>query len=210
MKKKSIKKFNSLEKQKDIKEIVNFILEYRALKHLPRASLVYLKGPIKENVAEHSFYVTIISWLMARLEGGNEDKAIKMGLVHDLGEVRGGEKNLINKFYTTPLNEPGIIKEISRDYEFKKFPLFELFQEYNEAKTPEAKIAKDADILAQMLLEKECYELGNQSASKWLYFSLTRLKTKLGKKLGKHLIKVKGDKWWLEINKKYILKTKFL
>ena len=32
---------------------------------------------------------------------GDEDKIIKMCLIHDLAEVRGGEKNLINKWSKT-------------------------------------------------------------------------------------------------------------
>ena len=61
-----------------------------------------------------------------------------------------------------------------------------------------------------MLLEKECFDLGNFKAKRWLSTSLKRLKTKNGKELGKALYDIDSDKWWLEIVKKYILKTKFL
>jgi len=209
--KKKITTHKPFQKNQDkIKKLVNLILEYRILKHLPRGCLPYLKGPIKENIAEHTFYTTIISWVLAKLEKVDEDKVIKMALIHDLCEVRGGEKNLINKFYTTPNDEIKILEEISKDYSLKNFSFVELFKEFNEEKTLESKVVKDADVLAQMLLEKECYELGNQSASKWLIQSLVRLKTKMGKRLGERLIKVKSDEWWLEIDKKYLLKTKFL
>jgi len=203
-----IKKIDSSEEK--IKKLVNFVLEYRTLKHLPRACHSYLKGPISENVAEHSFYTTIIGWILALLEGGNEDKIIKMCLIHDLAEVRGGEKNLINKFYTNPNNEVKIIKEVALDYDLENLFLPELLKEFNQEKSLEAKIVKDADVLSQMLLEKENFELGNKTAPKWLVQSLIRLKTKAGKKLGKRLIEVRGDEWWLKIDKKYPLKTKFL
>ena len=208
MKHRKVKKANFLEG--DIRKIVNFILEYRTLKHIPRASLAYLKSPIPENVAEHSFYTAIIAWTLSKLEGGDEEKVLKMALIHDLAEVRGGEKNLINKFYTIPNNEIKIIKEVARDYNLEKIELPELLQEFNEVKTKEAKIVKDADVLSQMLLEKENVELGNKTASKWLLQSLIRLKTKTGKRLGKKLIEVAGDEWWLEIDRKYLPKTKFL
>ena len=209
--KKKIKKITSLDKNHDfIKKFVNFILEYRILKHMPRGSLPYLKGPIQENIAEHSFYTTIIAWIMAVIEKADEDKVIKMSLTHDLAEVRGGEKNLINKFYTTPNNEQKIIEEVSQNYDLKDFSLAELFKEFNEVKTLEAKIVKDADVLAQMLLEKECLDLGNESAAEWLHFSQMRLKTKIAKGLGKRLIEVESNEWWLEIDKLYLFKTKFL
>lgn len=192
------------------KKLVNFLFEYRILKYIPRASLQYLKSPVKENVAEHSFYTTIIAWTLSKLEKVNEEKVIKMALIHDLAEVRGGERNLINKFYTQPANEPKIIKEIFKDHNLKNFQLNELFQEFFEEKSLEAKIVKDADILAGMLLEKECLDLGNQKAKKWLIVSINRLRTKKAKDLGKSLIRTDSDAWWLKIAKKYILTTKFL
>jgi len=203
--KKEIAKLNS-----EFENLVNFLFEFRILKHLPRASLCYLKGPIKENVAEHSFYTAIISWILAKLEGANEEKAIKMALIHDLAEARGGERNLINKFYSQPLNEPKIIKEIVKENKLENLKLNEIFEEFFEEKTLEAKIVKDADVIAQMLLEKESLDLGNEKARKWLNFSLKRLKTKNAKKIGKMLVQLDSDNWWLKIVKKYILLTKFL
>lgn len=193
-----------------VKKLVNFLFECRILKHIPRSSLHYLKGPLEENVAEHSFYTTIISWILAKLEKADEEKAIKMALIHDLAEVRGGERNLINKFYSQPLNEPKIIQEISKNYQIEKFALNKIFQEFFEEKTLEAKIVKDADTLAGMLFEKENFDLGNKKAKRWLFVSLNRLKTKSAKSLGKLLIEADSDNWWLEIAKKYILLTKFL
>jgi len=203
--KKKIIKLNS-----EAKKLVNFLFETRILKYLPRASLPYLKTPISENVAEHSFYVTIIGWILAKMEKANEDKIIKMALVHDLAEARGGERNLINKFYSQILNEPKIIGEISRDHNLEGFEIEKLFNEFFEEKTKEAKITKDADILAGMLLEKEVLDLGNKTAKKWLKFSLSRLKTKSGKNLGKLLFKTRSDAWFLKLVEKYLPFTKFL
>ena len=206
-KKKLVKSKSSLEK---IKNLVNFLLESRILKYLPRASLSYLKGPLKENVAEHSFYTTIIGWILAKLEKADENKVLKMCLIHDLAEVRGGERNLINKFYTQPLNEPRIIEEIAKNYKLKDFSLEKLFKEFYREKTLEAKISKDADVLAGMLLEKETFDLGNQKAKKWVAVSLSRLKTKKAQQFGRELVKTDSDEWWMKLVRKYVLGTKFL
>jgi putative hydrolase of HD superfamily len=205
MKKRGIVKLNA-----EARKLVNFLFETRILKYLPLASLPYLKSPIQENVAEHTFYVTIIAWILAELEKADKDKIIKMALIHDLAEARGGERNLINKFYSQTLNEPRIIKEISKDHNLKNFEIEKLFGEFFGENKKEAKITKDADILGGMLLEKECLDSGNQKAKRWLAVSLSRLKTKSGKELGKLLIKTDSDAWWLEIAKKYILFTKFI
>ena len=200
------KKKTSFEK---IKKLVDFLYEFRILKYIQRAGLQYLKGPAKENVAEHSFYTAIIGWILAKLENADEEKVIKMCLIHDLPEARGGEKNLINKFYTQRLNEPKIIKEITKDHSLEKFFLDELLEEFFKEKTLEARIVKDADVLAGMLLEKECFDLGNQKARKWLSFSLKRLKIKKARQLGRFILKSNTDEWWLNLVNKYILKTKF-
>lgn len=204
------KKEKKQKREKEIEKKVKFILEYRAQKYLERTCKTFLKNPIPENVAEHSFFSTIIGWVLAKTAKANENKVIKMCLVHDLAEVRGGEYNLINKFYNTPLLEEKILKEITDDYNLKDFEIVEIFKEFNDEKTIEAKLAKDADIISQMVLEKENLDMGNQKVKKWLDTSLKRLKTKEGKKLGKMLYEIDSDKWWLEIIKKHILKIKFL
>jgi putative hydrolase of HD superfamily len=206
-KKKLVKSKASLEKTKNL---VNLLLEFRILKYLPRASLPYLKGPLKENVAEHSFYTTIIGWILAKIEKADEDKVLKMCLIHDLAEARGGERNLINKFYTQPLNEPKIIEEITKNYKLKDFSFEKLFKEFYREKTLEAKISKDADILAGMLLEKETLDLGNQKAKKWVAVSLSRLKTKKAQQFGRELVRSDSDEWWMKLVRKYVLGTKFL
>jgi putative hydrolase of HD superfamily len=193
-----------------IKKLANFLFETRILKYLPRACLPYLKTPLKENVAEHSFYTTIIGWILAKLESADENKIIKIALIHDLAEARGGERNLINKFYSRPLDEPKIIDEISKAYDLKDFEIKEIFEEFFKGESMEAKIVRDADVLAGMLLEKEVFDSGNEKVKKWLDVSLSRLKTKSGKELGKLIIKTDADEWWLEVAQKYLPFTKFL
>jgi putative hydrolase of HD superfamily len=193
-------------KNKDrIEGLVNLILEARILKYITRGSYHYLKGPIKENVAEHSFYTVFFAWVLAKKEKANIDKVIKMAIIHDLIEARSGEHNLINRYYSSPSNDLKIIEEISEDHDIKDFDFKNLFNEYFKGETKEAKVTKDADILANMLVEKECLELGNKKAEKWIEFTLKRLKTDTAKKLGQKLKEIDTDKWWVELNK-----TKFL
>ena len=185
-------------------------MEFRILKYLPRASLPYLKGPLRENVAEHSFYTAIIGWILAKIEKADENKVLKMCLSHDLAEVRGGERNLINIFYSQPHNEPNIIEDIYMIYKLKYFSFEKLFKEFYREKTLEAKISRDADVLAGMLLEKETLDLGNQKAKKWVAVSLSRLKTKKAQQFGRELVKTDSDEWWMKLVRKYVLGTKFL
>jgi putative hydrolase of HD superfamily len=196
---KKIAKLNS-----KVKKLANFLFETRILKYIPRAGVQFLKGPIKENLAEHTFYTTMAAWVLAKIEKANEEKVIKMALIHDLAEGRGGDRNLINKIYGGKINEIKLIKEISQDHDLEEFQMGELIKELFQEKTKEAKIVEDADHLAEMLWEKENFDVGNRKAKRWLDFHLSRLKTKNAKILGKLLIEMDSDEWWFKILEKYI------
>jgi len=197
--------------EKETENLIKLVLEFRLLKYIPRACLPYLKNIVSENIAEHTFYTVIFAWILGKTEKEvKQEKIIKMALIHDLPEVRGGDKNLINKFYSQPLNELRIMEDVVKDYQLKDLEFLKLLKEFKKEKTKESKIVRDADILAQMLVEKESIDMGNFKAKRWLSTSLKRLKTKNAKRLGKALYEIDTDKWWLEIVKKYILKTEFL
>ena len=186
-----------------MEKLADFLFETRILKYIQRAGLQYLKGPIKENLAEHSFYTAMAAWVLAKIEKANVEKVIKMALVHDLAEGRGGDRDLIHKIYGGEIDEKKIIEEISKDHELKEFEIKKLIKELSQEKTLEAKIVKDADVLSEILMEKDCFDLGNQKAKKWLEFSLKRLETKSGKELGRALIEKNSDEWWLKIVERY-------
>lgn len=191
----------------ELKKAADFLFELRILKYMKRAGLSFLKGPVEESVAEHSFYVSLIGWVLADFEKVNKNKVLQICLVHEIAETRGGERNLINKFYTKVPNEPRIAEEIAGDVD-SQIP--DLVKEFWSGKGEEVRIAKDADILAQMLTEKDCLDLGNKKAKKWLETSLKRLRTESGKKLGNELIEADADRWWMELAKKHIEKVEFL
>ena len=205
----NIKKEKNINNKKEsIQNLVKFLWEYRVLKYINVSPhKYYLKGLAKENIAEHSFYSSIIGWILAKLEHVDENKVIKMSLIHDLVVARGGVKDLINNLYSRSANGKEIMEEISNQYPVKNLFFNDLFREFFDGQSTEAKIVKDANVLAKMLLEKECLDLGNKKASKWLDFSIKRLETKRAQELGKYLLKLDSDIWWLEVVKERILKT---
>lgn len=89
-----------------------------------------------------------------------------MCLMHDVVEARSGDHNWIHKRYVKVF-EDEIIADQSRGLSSGD-ELTVLRTRYRERTTHEAKIAKDADLLDQLLLLKE-YEHGdNKEAAKWL------------------------------------------
>ena len=180
-------------KNNTIKNITNFLFEAGTLKRLVRNSYQAL-GSGGGTIAEHSFRCALIGYCLANLEKANADKTIKMCLFHDLLETRTGDQNWINKHYTKADKEKAR-KEQCDALPFGK-EMLKLLAEYEQRKTKEAILAKDADVLEQMFQEKECYELGNKQAMDWLKYSKARLKTKIAKEIAKQIIKGESREWW--------------
>ena len=186
------------------KKIANFFFEVGSLKRILRSSYqTFLDGG--ETIAEHSFRTAVIGYVLALLEKENgndkidENKVLKMCLFHDLPETRTGDQNLLHGKYVSA-NENEAIEDQCKDL-FCGGELKKILKEYNEGKhnierSPEAVIAKEADILEQLLTEKEYQERGNTHAAEWMEYSLSRLKTVNGKKIAEEIINGSSRNWW--------------
>ena len=124
---------------------IEFIYEIGSLRFLQRTWRQFLQVEVANN-AEHIFRVIWIALILARYEGvKNEEKIIKMALIHDIAESRTPDTNYVSKIYSTR-DEHKALKHMLSDTVFAK-ELEELFEEYERRKTIEAKIVKDADNL---------------------------------------------------------------
>ncbi|MDD1633541.1 MAG: HD domain-containing protein [Methylococcaceae bacterium] len=177
-----------------MKNIANFLFEAGMLKRTPRSGFQFL-GSGAESVAEHTFRTTYIGYALGMLEqGADTDRIIKMCLFHDLPEARTGDLNYVNKKYVTA-DEKKAVKHLTDTVPFGK-ELLELFNEYEEGKTAEARLARDADQLEMILALKEYKDIGNRYADEWLGFSLKRLRTETAKKLASVILETDSSLWW--------------
>lgn len=187
------------------KKIVNFLFEVGTMRKLPRIhQQLLLSQDLSDNIATHSYRVSLIAWFLAKLEKSDPYKTMMMGFLHDVKEVRSGDHNYIHKKYVKIFEE-----EISKDQlgELPFNDLLEIDQEFEERKSKESIIAKDADLLDQMLLLKEYTHQGNKEAEEWLSgkgndkvnIQYKSLKTESAKKLGKEILDGKVSEWWENI-----------
>ena len=131
-----------------------------------------------------------------------------MGILHDLKEARSGDHNWIHKKYVKIFED-----EITRD-QLGQIPyneLEEIVAEFENRKSPEALVAKDADLLDEVFLLREYAHQGNQEAQKWLHekkgeenptgenMQLKLLKTESAKKLGAMIMETGPSDWWENI-----------
>jgi putative hydrolase of HD superfamily len=179
-----------------MQSIVNLLFEAGMLKRTPRTGLQFL-GTGSESVAEHSFRVTFIGYVLAQIEKDiDEAKLIKMCLLHDLHEARTGDLNYMNKKYVK-VDEKKAIKDLTKTLPFGD-DISNSVEEFNSGKSKEALLANDADQLDLILMLKENKDLGNKYADEWISFALKRLKTDTAKELAQKILDTDSTHWWFE------------
>lgn len=160
-----------------------------------------LTDDMSDNIATHSFRVTMIGWHLAKIEEADPYKVVMMCLLHDFGEIRSNDHNWINKKYTKIFEEEIVNEQLGTlPYQDLK----DMALEYEERESREAIIAKDADLLDQILLLREYEWQGNKEAAVWLdgkgedkgNAQLKRLRLGASKRLGEAIIKRDPSEWW--------------
>ena len=190
-------------KNKEIRQVVDFIYESGILQKTPRSGLWFL-GTGSQSVAEHTLRTSFIGYALASLvRGADKNKVVLMCLFHDLGEGRTSDLNYVHQKYGR-LAEHQAITDISRSIPFGG-AIEGLYREIEGKKTLEAKLAKDADQLEWIATLREEETKGNTKAKSWLKSAYKRLKTPVAKKIGGKLISTHPDRWWYDEKDKWFV-----
>jgi putative hydrolase of HD superfamily len=141
------------------------------------------------------------------MEKVDTGKVVMMCLLHDIPEARSNDQNWVHKKYVKVFDKE-IIQEqlmgLPGKGKLKKF-----FNEYEKRKSLEAKLAKDADLIDQILLLKEYTHIGNKEAESWLHYEdfenscqqYLGLHSKSAKELAKQIALSNVSDWWKEKKK---------
>jgi putative hydrolase of HD superfamily len=184
------------------KKIVDFLFEMGTMRKLPRIHRqTLLTDDMSDNIATHSYRVALIGWFLAKMEKADPYKVVMMCLAHDMGEVRSGDHNWVHKRYVK------IFEEEIKEEQLGTLPFDDLKQiadEYDRRESRESLIAKDADLLDQILLLKEYVWQGNKEAEIWLgdkqkdikNKQYNFLKTESGMIIGRAIIESDPSHWW--------------
>lgn len=180
----------------DLKSAVNFLYEVGMLAQTPRSGFYFL-GSGRQSTAEHLNRVTYIGFVLAFMEGNvDTEKILKMCLFHDLAEVRTSDLNYVHQKYVER-HEDKAVQDLTSIVPFGA-DILAIITEYEERKTPESIIVKDADNLEWILSLKEQVDIGNARAESWLPSAIKRLKTKSAKKLAEGIMQTNSDEWWFD------------
>ena len=188
--------------KKETKKLAHFLYEIGTLRKLPRAHRQrLLTEDVTDNISSHEFRVSWIGWFLANLAGADPYKTMLMCMLHDVPEARSGDQNWVNKLYVKVFEEE-IVKDQLSDLPKGKF-LKEIYDEYEKRESLEAKLAKDADLIDQLLLLKEHAHTGNKEAERWLHLEYFEkqstqyklLSHKVSKQLARELVKQNVGDW---------------
>jgi len=179
----------------ELKKLADFLFELGILQKTPRTGYRFL-GSGEQSVAEHLFRTALIGYCLAKMEG-NADifKTVLMCLVHDLPESRTGDQNYVYKKYVQ-VKEEKALEDALKGTDLRE--ILELFKEFKEGETLEAKLSHDADQIELILELKEQKDLGNPYAGEWLKYALKRLRTQTGFELAKAILERHYCDWWFD------------
>lgn len=188
--------------EQENEKITNFLFEMGTVRKLPRMHRQsLLTNDDSDNIASHTFRVAIIAWILAKRESSDLYKTLMMALLHDTKEARSGDHNWIHKRYAK-LYEDEIINAQMGELPFSDFK--EIVNEFQNRESKEAIIAKDADLLDEVLLLREYEWQGNKEAQIWLRGKsgekqnkqLKKLQTESAQNLGKQILEQNPSDWW--------------
>lgn len=186
------------------KILANFFFELGTLRKTARSHRqTLLTDDLSDNISSHSYRVTMIGWFLAHLEKADPYKVVTMCLFHDTGEARSGDQNWVHKKFVK------VFEDEIHDGQLKGLPfsdeLSSVSLEYQERKSKEALIAKDADLIDQILLLKEYAWTGNQEAASWLGESIEQnaqykaLVTNSARRIARRIFGSRPSAWWKDL-----------
>ena len=173
-------------------KIADFFFEIGTLRNMKRMQSQVIPQS-NDTISSHSFEITIIGMMLAKMEELNENKVIKMCLFHDIAEARTGDTNFIHSHYIKK-NENQATKDQLSDTPIKK-EITEILDEFIEGKSHEALVAKDADLISQLI--SQCTHLKeSKDIARWNRHTAKNLKTKSAKKLAQIISEKNPFEWF--------------
>lgn len=190
----------------DAKSAIDFLTLARGLKTTPRTGWIRQEaGPQIESVADHSWRIALMSLVASTSSsnagggGGDVDsnKCLKMALVHDLAEaqvgditphcgVSDGDKHQQELSAMTQMTNH---LQSTSSFGVAGQEILDLWKEYEEGTSLEAKLVKDMDKLEMTLQALEYEQDGKNKKSLDGFFDSTRDKwrTEIGKAWGEEI-----------------------
>jgi len=184
---------------------LEFLYELGSMRHVQRAWRQHLATDCANDM-EHTLRVLWIALALGRKEGSiNEEKLMKMALVHDIAETRVSDLSHLQKRYVKT-DEKLAVHELFSGTTFSDFE--SVVEEYNKRECLEAKVVKDADHLDVDIELKELQERGHAIPEKWkenrAFVRKEKLSTDSAKKLWDQIQTSDPSSWYLDTARSWL------
>lgn len=188
-----------------LQSIVHFFFEIGQLKRQSHSGWWRIGVRDPYSVADHTARATLIGYILAVLEGANPERVAAMVAMHDIGEARIQDCDLIAKKYRGKKDEAELhalqdqLLQLPKELQV----WLEYFKEYNEKSTLDGRVAFDADCLEQAISAKEYLDLGHKKAGLWLKSCQQALTTVSAKNLLVIINQTNSQDWFELILRKF-------
>ncbi|MBU0732090.1 HD domain-containing protein [Patescibacteria group bacterium] len=186
-----------------MEKIVNFFYEMGVLKRQRHTGSILAGVKDPDSLADHTCRAAIIAYVMAGLEGADEEKTACMVLFHDIGECRVGDQHKVGARYWDH-SEPEQkayeeqVQNLPKEIEKK---LLEYFKEFNSRDKKEGVVAKDADWVEMAMTAKEFAEQGYESMNDWVVKIAEAVETDSAKEMIEKIKTTNSTDWWQDLKK---------
>jgi putative hydrolase of HD superfamily len=181
----------------DLDAVVRLAYEWGELKRLPRRGWLRAGVERPESVADHTARTAMLAWVIAGLEGADQERAATLALFHDSQEPRTGDLDHVERNYLQAVSNEQIT-----DQQAEALPqplagrLRALVGEYEGRASREAECARDADKLEMLLQALEYQQQGRGSMETFMQTAVAALRTGSGRRLGEAAMRVPPAAWW--------------
>ena len=150
----------------NLQNIAKFLEITGVLKRTPRTGWVDVGVYQPESVADHTFRTAVFCMVYADMEALDSSKMLKMALIHDLPEAIIGDLMPQQKTEQTKKHEEEAInKMLNLLPKTQKQNYLEVWNEYQQGKTKEAKAVKQIEKIEMALQAKEYEKFGSAKQS---------------------------------------------
>ena len=175
--------------------LIDLFHEAGMLRHTPRSGYAFL-GSGRESVAEHSYRMSVIGLVLARLAGADAGRVLELCLLHDLHEARTGDFNYVNHRYNSCRAREALADAVEGTGLEEE--VLAVHDEFEARETLEARLARDADQLDLICNLKAELDRGNAFAAQWLESAVQRLRTPWARELAQEALAADHNRWWYE------------
>ncbi len=157
----------------DTDGLIDFMAEAGKLKRLSRTGWVESGICDPESVADHSFRVALIALILSDAGGLDSLKVVRMALLHDLAEGETGDLTPTQKEKDPEAarraEEKAMERLLGKLPDTVRGTYTSAWREFSEARTPEARLVRDADKL-EMVMQASEYQREGGDASRLMRF----------------------------------------